>query len=280
MVNTIMDKKIIFITGSSTGLGKITAEYLAKKGHTVIGTSRNGSSVDSITIVKNQSYPLLVQMDVTDEQSIEKVIKFIHTQFGRIDVLINNAGIGISGPIEETPIDQAKMIFETNFFGTLNVIQKVIPLMRTRKKGLIINTSSIGGVLGLPYQGLYSATKFAIEGLSEALRMEVQCFGINVVLVEPGDFKTTFTHNRIKNSSKSSPYSESVKKTTEILEHDEQQGTDPIKLAYLIEKIIKKSHPKVRYRVGSFSQKFAASLKGVISDRIVQWILMKYYKIK
>lgn len=280
MVNTIMGKKVIFITGASMGLGKITAEYLSKKGHSVIGTSRNALSVDTIEVTKNQSYPLLVQMDVTDDTSIEKVLYFVQNQFGRIDVLINNAGIGISGPVEETPIDQAKMIFETNFFGMLQVTKKIIPLMRKRKKGLIINTSSIGGVIGLPYQGLYSATKFAIEGISEALRMELQSFGIRVVLVEPGDFKTSFTKNRKKILDDSSPYSETVKKTTAVFEHDEQQGTDPIKLAYLMEKIMTSSHPKVRYRVGSFSQKFVASLKGVISDRILQWILMKYYKLK
>ena len=280
MVDMIMEKKVIFITGASTGIGKITAEYLSKQGHTVIGTSRKAPSVDTINISKNQSYPLLLQMDLTDNNSIDKVINFIQKQYGRIDVLINNAGIGISGPIEETPIDQAKLIFEIHFFGTLYVTQKVIPLMRDRKQGLIINISSIGGVMGLPFQGLYSATKFAIEGLSEALRMELQGFGIQVVLVEPGDFKTTFTKNRRKILADSSPYSESVKKTTTVFEHDEQHGTDPIKLAKLVDKIIRSSHPKLRYRVGSLSQRFAASLKGTISDRIVQWILMKYYKVK
>lgn len=274
-----MHKKVILLTGASSGLGKSTADYLSKKGHMIIGTSRNAAQPDDLSIENNTSFPLMLKMDITSEQSIKQVISFIQKEFGRIDVLINNAGCGISGPIEETPINQARELFNINFFGMLTVIQQVLPIMRKQQKGLIINLSSIGGVLGLPFQGLYSASKFAIEGLSEALRMEVHSYHIDVVLVEPGDFKTAFTKNRKKTLCSSSPYTDSVNRSTSIFEHDEQHGSDPKKVAQTIEKIIHSAHPKLRYRVGSLSQRFAASLKGVISDRIVQWILMKYYKL-
>ena len=275
-----MDKRVILLTGASSGLGKSTASYLSKKGYLVFGTSRNAPKPDTLSIPKNPTDPIMIRMDVTSEQSIAEAISFIQSKVGHIDVLINNAGWGISGPIEETSVDQSKSLFDTNFFGMLSVTKQVLPIMRAQHHGMIINLSSIGGVLGLPFQGLYSASKFAIEGLSEALRMEVQGFGIDVVLVEPGDFKTDFTKNRKKIITDSSPYKKVVDESTSIFEHDEQNGSDPVQIAQTIEKILRSNHPKVRYRVGSFSQRFAASLKGVISDRIVQWILMKYYKVK
>lgn len=275
-----MDQKVILITGASSGLGKTTASYLARKGHKVIGTSRTAPSIDEIDLSQQPSYPLLVNMDITDPTTIQNTVSFLHHHFNRIDVLINNAGYGISGPIEETSISDAQSLFNTNFFGTLRVIKDVLPLMRKQQSGLIINISSIGGILGLPFQGVYSASKFAVEGMTEALRMEVSSFGINVVLVEPGDFHTGFTDHRKKILNSSSSYAKAEKRTTHIFEHDEQNGADPIQLASLIERIIRSTHPKCRYRVGSLSQRFAGSLKGVISDRIVQWILMKYYKLK
>jgi len=275
-----MNQKVILISGISSGLGKTTAEYLAMKGYVVIGTSRKAPQIEEITFSKDITYPLLVHMDVTNCSTIQKTISFIKKQFGQIDILINNAGYGISGAIEYTDVKDAQALFNTNFFGLLSLTQQVLPLMRKQKNGLIINISSIGGILGLPFQGLYSASKFAIEGMTEALRMEVASFGIKVVLVEPGDFQTGFTTNRKKIILQSSPYAQSERKTTQIFEHDEQNGSDPIKLANKIHNIIKTKHPKFRYRVGSFSQRFAGSLKGKVSDRIVQWILMKYYKLK
>jgi short-subunit dehydrogenase len=272
-----MEKKVILLTGASSGLGKIAAEYLAKKGHMVIGTSRQAPLPEQILLSSKTEYPLLIQMDVTDETSIKRVISFIKKHFDRIDIIVNNAGWGISGPIEETSLQHAQTLFNTNFFGMLSVTQCVLPLMRSQKQGLIINISSIGGVLGLPYQGLYSASKFAVEGLTESLRLEVKKFGINVSMVEPGDFKTGFTKNRKKTLFTSSPYTDSVNNTTSVFEKDEQNGSDPLNFAQLIDNIINSNNPKLRYRVGSFSQKFIARLKGVIPDRIVQWILMKYY---
>ena len=182
--------RIILITGASSGIGKSCAEYLSKKGFIVFGTSRNASFPPKDIGGK---YPIMIKMDINDDDSIKNAIEYIIKEFGRIDVLINNAGYGIGGAIEDYTIEKVKEQFETNFFGQLRVCNSILPIMRNQQSGLIINISSIGGLLGLPFQGLYSATKFAIEGMTEALRMEVKEFGIKVVLVEPGDFKTSFT---------------------------------------------------------------------------------------
>lgn len=272
-----MEHKVILVTGASSGLGKACADYLVQKGYRVYGTSRKIQK----NTTSNSSNVQMIQMDVNNDTSVIKAISTIIKKEGTIDVVINNAGWGILGSVEESTLDDTKALFETNFFGTLRVIQHILPSMRKQRHGFIVNISSIGGVLGLPYQGLYSATKFAVEGMTEALRLEVASFGIKVVLVEPGDFKTGFTGNRKKNVSRvSSPYHTCQKNAENVIEHDEQHGSDPIIIGSLIHRIIRSSHPKVRYRVGSFSQKFVASLKGVISDRIVQWILIKYYKVK
>ena len=270
-----MNEKIVLITGSSSGLGRTCANYLSSKGYCVYGTFRS-KPVDQ----SSDSSVHMVQMDVDDTLSVHDAINHIIEKEGHIDVVVTAAGWGISGSIEHVTIDETKKLFETNFYGTLRVLQTILPEMRKKEKGLIINVSSIGGVLGLPFQGTYSATKFAVEGMTEALRMEVKSFGIDVVLVEPGDFKTNFTKNRIKKHVvKDSVYQTQQITTESVVEHDETHGCEPIQFARLIEKIIKKNNPRLRYRVGTFSQKFAAALKGVVPDRLVQWMLMKYYKL-
>lgn len=273
-----MANKIVLITGASSGIGQAIAGHLTSKGYTVYGTSRKAPFPAE---KKTDDSFFMIQMDVNDTASVSKAIRFIIDKEKRIDVVINNAGWGISGAIEETSIEKTKQLFETNYFGTQRVIQTVLPTMRAQKKGTIINISSIGGVLGLPFQGLYSATKFAVEGMTEALRMELASFNINVVLVEPGDFKTGFTQHRenITTQNKNSAYQQLCNETTSVFEQDEQKGSSPGIVAPLIEKIIRSTNPKLRYRVGSFSQKFAAKIKGVFPDRFVQWILMKYYHI-
>jgi short-subunit dehydrogenase len=268
------NKKIILITGASSGIGKACAEYLHKKGYHVFGTSRKPKNSN------NNSFEL-IEMDIADYESVKKGIKYIIDKTGRIDILINNAGYGISGAIEDTSIIKVKEQFETNFFGIHRISKEILPLMRKQKDGYIINISSIGGIIGLPFQGLYCASKFALEGWTESLRMEVNSFGIKVVLIEPGDIKTSFTHKREKITSylKKSFYKEKTIKALNVVEKDEQGGPSPDKVAYLLERIINKKSPKLRYKVGSFSQILICYLKRIIPDRSIQWILMKYYKI-
>ncbi|RLF39588.1 MAG: short-chain dehydrogenase/reductase [Thermoplasmata archaeon] len=272
------DKKIVLITGASSGIGKSCAEYLAqKKDFHIFGTSRKAS----IPPIKTSDNLEMIKMDVNNDASVEEAINYIFKETKRIDILVNAAGFGISGPIEETSIEKAKEQFETNFFGIHRVCRKVLPILRKQKTGYIISISSIGGLLGLPFQGFYSASKFAVEGYSEALRIETRPFGIHVVLIEPGDTKTSFTDRREKiiSTDKDSPYKEYFEKTIKIVENDERNGASPEEVAKLLERIINSPHPKTRYKVGPTSQKFVASLKGKIPDRSIEWILRKYYKV-
>jgi short-subunit dehydrogenase len=268
--------KVVLITGASTGIGNACAKYLALKGFKVYGTSRKASippkKIDGFELIK---------MDVNRNESIKAAIDYIIKNDNSIDILINNAGWGISGAIEDTSVEKAKELFETNFFGIHRVIKQVLPHMRKQKNGRIINISSIGGIIGLPYQGFYSSTKFAVEGYSEALRLEVKPFGVKVVIIEPGDIKTSFTGRRekITGLQQKSVYNKYAKRTIKIVEKDEQYGgIQPEKVAYMLYKIINKKNPKVRYKVGSFSQKLFGKLKAIFPDKLIQWILKKYYK--
>ena len=265
------NSKVILITGTSSGIGKASAENLVNQGHIVYGTSRYPGSYP-----KPNDYKIL-QMDVTEVDSVQNAVNQIIKTEGKIDVLINNAGFGIAGAIEHTSIGKAKEQFETNFFGTVRLIKSVLPIMHKQDSGLIINISSIGGLMGLPYQGMYSASKFAVEGFTESLYKELRSSNINVVLVEPGDFKTSFTEKR--ESSKNAIQSDAFQKTLNIIENDENSGQDPIMIGKLLNKIIDKSNPRSRYIVGAFDQKLAVFLKRILPTRLFDWIIMKHYKV-
>lgn len=268
--------KVVLITGASSGIGSACAKYLAKKGYKVYGTSRHGS----IPPKKTDGFDL-IKMDVNDSKSVKIAIDYIIKENNSINILVNNAGWGFSGAIEDTSVEKAKELFETNFFGAHRVIKQTLPYMRKQKNGKIINISSIGGVIGLPYQGFYCSTKFAIEGYSESLRLEVMPFGINVIIIEPGDTKTSFTFQREKISSISnkSVYKKYANRTIKIVEKDEQSGgVLPEIVAFKLYKIINKKKPKIRYKTGSFSQRLICNLKGFFPDKLIQWILKKYYK--
>lgn len=263
--------KVILITGASSGIGKAAAQFLAKKGHNVYGTSRYPGSYE-----KPSNYTIL-PMDVTDGESIESAISLIIKKESKIDVLINNAGFGIAGAMEHTSIDKAKEQFETNFFGTVHLIKSVLPKMRKQDFGLIINISSIGGLIGLPFQSMYSASKFAIEGLTESLYKELFSSNIKVVLVEPGDFKTGFTEKR--EIPRLSDQPKAFKDALQVIENDENSGQNPIKIGKLLNKIINKPNPRLRYTVGAFDQKLAVMLKRLLPNRLFDSIIMKHYKV-
>jgi short-subunit dehydrogenase len=249
------NRKVVVVTGASSGIGLSTAKYLAEKGLTVYGTSRSDKSDAEL----QKSGVNMLRMDVTDDNSVKNAIVNIIEKEGRIDVLFNNAGSGISGGLEETSIEEHKALFETNYFGMVRVVNEVLTHMRKNKDSLIINTSSIGGIIGLPYQGVYSSTKFAIEGYSEALSKEVKRFGVKVCMIEPGDFKTGFTASRTFNSTnENSPYNEDFLKAKSVFEHDELNGCNPVLIAELVHKIINTRNPKLRYPIGKFEQKFSS----------------------
>src|ERR1700710_791587 len=224
-------KKVILVTGASSGLGLATASALAAQGHTVYGTTRDIKRIKGVAFNP-------IEMDVTDDASVNAAIDKIIKAEGKIDVLVNNAGNGITGPLYAMPVEFAKKQFEVNFFGVVRVSSAVLPGMIEKKQGLVINIGSLAGLFGLPYQGLYSASKFAVEGYSESLRMELQNTGVKVAVVNPGDFKTDFTASREKvpfplnNDKLKAEYEAAVAG----MEKDESIGADPSKLA---EKIVK-----------------------------------------
>lgn len=268
-------KKVILITGVSSGFGKATAEALAAKGHIVYGTVRRDCEVhNSVHVLK---------MDLTKQESISNAVSEIIGKEGRIDVVINNAGMHTGGPIETAPIEHLKLQIDTNFTGTVMVIREVLPHMRNKGKGTIINFSSIGGLMGLPFQGFYSAGKFAIEGLSEALRMELKQFNIKVVLINPGDFHTNNSANRrnfLAPNRPENPYYEQFKTSLEQIEKDESGGWKPDILAKKLVKIAESDNPKQRYIISSFEQKLAVALKYILPGKIFRQILESHYKIK
>jgi len=265
--------KVVLITGGSSGIGKSIGEFLSEKGFQVYGTSRNPKNyVDS-------SFPLIA-LDVTDVNSINTCVAEVINKAGKVDVLINNAGAGITGPIEEIPETEIKRNFETNFFGPINVIKAVLPQMRKQNSGLIINITSIAGYMGLPYRGVYSASKGALELLTEAFRMEVKAFNIKMTNVAPGDFATNIAagryHAPVLNDS---PYKEVYQNTLNLMNEHVDGGKDPLLMAKIIYKIIETKNPRVHYKVGEFMQKFSILLKRILPDKVYEKMLMKHYKL-
>ncbi len=262
--------KVILITGASSGIGAITANFLADKGFKVYGTSRHPK--------EDHKGFNLIQLDVLDKNSIEKAVNGIIQKEGRLDVLINNAGMGITGPVEETPTEEVRRAFETNFFGALEVIKAVLPQMRKQQQGLIINVTSIAGYMGLPYRGIYSTTKGALEIVTESLSMEVKQFNVKVTNIAPGDFATNIASGRYHTPVyKDSPYAEIYRKNLDLMDQHVDSGKDPILIARQIYKIINDPNPKLHYKVGEFMQKFSIVLKRILPDRIYEKLIMKHY---
>lgn len=265
--------KVILITGGSSGIGKSIGEFLTDKGFQVFGTSRNPSNYS------NSKFDL-VALDVSDMNSIHSCVAKVIEKTGRIDVLINNAGAGITGPIEEIPDIEIKRNFETNFFGPINVIKAVLPNMRKQHSGLIINVTSIAGYMGLPYRGVYSASKGALELITEAFRMEIKEFNINMTNVAPGDFATNIAAGRYHAPElESSPYKELYGNTLKLMDEHVDSGLDPLLMAKAIYSIINTKNPKVHYKVGAFMQKFSIVLKRILPDKVYEKLLMNHYKL-
>ena len=248
--------KVVLITGASSGIGKSTAEYLSKKGFIIYGTSRNPSKYNYPNNYK------LFQLDINDFNSINSLLNKILSKEKKIDILINNAGLGITGPAEETSITEMENNFKTNFFGPLNIIKKVLPIMRSKKSGLIINITSLAAYVGTPYRSVYSASKAALDLVSETLNMETKPFNIKVVTVAPGEFSTNIASRRYHASSeKSSPYYFNYSKALRLMNNHVDAGADPKLIGKLIFKIINSKNPKKKYIAGSFIEKIAPYLK-------------------
>lgn len=266
-----MDRQVIIITGASSGFGKAAAELLSQKGHTVYGLCRRAAEH---TTIRYRT------CDVRNRAQIGAVVDKIIEEQGRVDVLVNNAGMGIGGALELATEEEIDLQMGTNFMGCVNMCQAVLPQMRRQRSGKIINLSSIGGVMGLPYQGFYSASKFAIEGFSEALAAEVRRFGIRVCMVEPGDFATGFTGSR-KNSQASlddPDYGPVFKRSLAIIEKEENGGLQPEVLARRIAKLVEKRNPPLRNVVANLEQWLSVVIKRILTGNQMVAILRDYYK--
>lgn len=267
-------RRVILVTGVSSGIGRCVAEHLGTNGHIVYGASR--SKVES-------PHFHWIEMDVTSDESVNEAVEALVAEQGRLDVLINNAGNGIAGSVEETDIDDARAQFETNFFGAVRVTQAVLKKMRSQHSGLILNISSLAGKISLPFQAFYSSSKFALEGFADALRHEVAPFNIRVVNILPGDFATNFTANRQvspRSINPKSPYNTQFNSMMQRIEFDELNGANPILIAKLAQKIINHRNPKGRYLAGSFGQKSSLILKSVLPDKLFEQTLRAYYGLK
>jgi short-subunit dehydrogenase len=267
--------KVILVTGASSGIGLACANALQAKGHTVYGSTRDLSRLKSVSFKP-------IELDVTSDASVNAAIDRIIKEQGKIDVLVNNAGNGVTGPAYAMPVEFAKKQFEVNFFGVIRVSSAVLPKMIETKSGLIINVSSLAGLFGLPYQAMYSASKYAIEGYSQSLRMELKSTGVKVVLINPGDFKTDFTQNRekvpfpIKNEKLETEYNTAVAS----IEKDESVGQSPDVIGKKVCDIVDSSSPAHRYLIGALGQTIAVPLKRILPGGLFEKLMNEHYGIK
>ena len=264
-------RKVVLITGASSGIGKVCAEHLLKRGYRVFGTQRRPPE----SAQADPNAVEILSMDVDDDNSVAKGVETVILRAGRIDAVINNAGWGLMGAVEDTSVEESKAQMETNFFGVLRVCRAVLPIMRRERAGTIINVSSLAGIIGLPFSSMYSASKFALEGLTESLRLETRRFGIRVVLVEPGDFCTNFPARRrlTKASTKSSAYHEALERTRIAQEKDERNAPTPESIGFLVERILRSKRPRLRYTIGLLSQRIVVPLKRFLPQRLFEWLL-------
>jgi short-subunit dehydrogenase len=269
-------RKVILVTGASSGIGLACANALQASGHIVYGASRTIAQLKGVLFI-------LLEMDVTDDRSVNSGVERIMKEQGRIDVLINNAGAHFAGPSYTTPVEFAKKQFEVNFFGVIRVSTAVLPGMIYQRKGLLINISSIVGLFGIPYMGTYTAAKFALEGYSQSLRMELQNTGVKVTVVNPADFKTNAVESRnklpfmLKHEKLDTEYAAAM----ELIENNERNGSSPAVAGKLIAKIVAARKPAQRYMVGEIGQTVLPLIaKELLPCSTFSKIINRYYNIK
>lgn len=268
--------KIVLVTGASSGIGKSTAIYLAQNGYKVYGAARRIEKLQEL-----QKFGVVpISLDVTKEESLVTCVEQILDEAGSIDILINNAGSGYYGALEDMPMSDANYQMEVNVFSVARMIQLVLPVMRKNNYGKIVNISSVGGKVTLPMGTWYHASKFAIEGLSDALRKEVKSFGIDVIVIEPGGTKSEMTGlgteylNRVSGNT---VYSHLAKGVTKMYAATEKNAADPIVIAKLIRKGIEAKSSKTRY-VGASGAKLMLFLRKITSDKMFDMLVMSQMK--
>ncbi|MBA3888028.1 MAG: SDR family NAD(P)-dependent oxidoreductase [Acidobacteria bacterium] len=242
--------RVWFITGTSTGFGRSLAEAVLEHGDRLIATARDTSTIDDLARAHPERARVL-ELDVTDRQRVHSVVEEAPSEFGRLDVVVNNAGYGLRGALEELPEEEMRAQFETNVFGVLNVTRAALPHLRRQRSGHIVQMSSVGGVVSTVGGGIYAGTKFAVEGVSEALAKEVAHLGIKVTLVEPGPFRTDFAGRSMRRAEPMDDYAESVGHAHErFLTMDGSQPNDPARGARAIIQAVEAEDPPLRLPLG------------------------------
>lgn len=256
-----MGGPVILITGASSGLGRACADALHTAGWTVVGASRRATGAGW--------QPLA--MDVDDDASVEEGVRAVVEEHGRIDAVLTAAGWGLSGPVETTPLTRARAQLETNFWGTVRVVRQVLPHMRAAGGGHVLIMSSLGGLVGLPFQAYYSASKFALEGFAEALAYEVEPFGIGVTLIEPGNASTGFTGSRQRNDPPpDDPYARANAGAVAAMEEDERNGMPAQEVADAVARVLAARSPARRVPVGSVPERLGAFSKRLMPHRLFE----------
>ncbi|WBW99013.1 SDR family oxidoreductase [Oceanirhabdus sp. W0125-5] len=264
---------VALVIGASSGVGKACAEFLHKYGYKVYGTSRKVEFPDSEIM---EDGIVMVPLEVTDSNSIKKVVDYIIGREGEINLLINCPGYGLSGAVEDISLNEVREIFETNLFGIMMVCRNVLPYMRENKKGLIVNISSVAGIISIPYQSMYSATKYALEAVSEAMRIEVKPFGVKVALIEPGDMKTNFIRIAAKDADENSVYKLRYEKAVDEMIKSEENGPEAEVVIKELKRILKKRNPSLRNIVG-MKYKLIGKLRKLLPERLLELIISNVY---
>ncbi len=269
-------KRTVLVTGCSSGIGLATCHVLSRNNFMTYGTVRNLSKAKKIQDLMNRENLSLkiLRLDVNDNQSIKLAIKKILNDTGRIDVLINNAGYGMFGPIEEITIQEIKKQFETNFFGAIRLIKAIVPIMRKQGNGTIVNISSMVGRFAVPLNSAYVSSKFAVEGLSESISFELEEFGIRVIVIEPGVVKSDFFHNvKVKGMNLESPYHELMERRVNFLDKAMKNSlTSSYDVADTILDALNSKDPKFRYVIGNDATN-SLRMRNSLSDRkFMEWI--------
>ena len=269
-------KKVAIITGASAGMGKSTALKLQQKGYTVYGMARRTKKME---VLKAKGIGV-ISLDLTNDDSITQAVNSVLEKEGRIDVLVNNAGYGSYGSVEEVPVEEAKRQFEVNIFGLARITQLVIPIMRKQQSGRIVNISSMGGKIYTPFGAWYHATKFALEGWSDCLRIELNQFNIDVVLVEPGGIQTEWgdiAMSGLQKISGNGPYADMVNKVIKSMDKNKDKLTPADVLGEEIAKAATETNPKTRYLKG-YLAKPLVRLRSWVSDRIFDKMILSQLK--
>jgi NAD(P)-dependent dehydrogenase (short-subunit alcohol dehydrogenase family) len=272
-------EEVAVVTGSSTGIGFETSLALAKNGYYTYATMRK---IDNgvLDIAKNENLPLqVIQLDVDNDKSVLNAINTIKGQTGRIDIVINNAGYALAGPFEETSMEEVNAQLETNFFGTVRVMQAVIPIMREQRGGKIVNVTSMGGRIAIPLDSIYHASKFALEGLSESVQYEVEPFGIKMILIEPGAVGSNFWKNlkmvskiSSNNNNSDSPYRQLANSMSESFKQMQQNMLHPSEVAKVILQAVTSENPDFRYVVGKDATAIIEARRNMSDREFVNFI--------